>query len=144
MPPFSYWCGQQDSNLHAHAMEPKSTESTNSTMPAYSVIFFCKKMFRDRKSLNPPRLPVAVPEIFLSLFARKISTAATRSAHFLRHRRRSHRFPIPSYPHVQTFYHGQNHLSIADRRNVGLMQLLCIRKVCDLARFALDIPHQGL
>ena len=29
-----YWCGQQDSNLHAYAMEPKSTESTNSTMPA--------------------------------------------------------------------------------------------------------------
>ena len=42
-----YWCGQQDSNLHAHAMEPKSTESTNSTMPAYSVILH--------------RLPVAVP-----------------------------------------------------------------------------------
>ena len=29
------WCGQQDSNLHACAVEPKSTESTNSTMPAY-------------------------------------------------------------------------------------------------------------
>ena len=29
------WCGQQDSNLHALAVEPKSTESTNSTMPAY-------------------------------------------------------------------------------------------------------------
>ena len=28
------WCGQQDSNLHACAVEPKSTESTNSTMPA--------------------------------------------------------------------------------------------------------------
>ena len=28
------WCGQQDSNLHALAVEPKSTESTNSTMPA--------------------------------------------------------------------------------------------------------------
>ncbi len=32
-----FWCGQQDSNLHAFAVEPKSTESTNSTMPAYSV-----------------------------------------------------------------------------------------------------------
>ena len=31
-----FWCGQQDSNLHALAVEPKSTESTNSTMPAYS------------------------------------------------------------------------------------------------------------
>ena len=29
------WCGQQASNLHALAVEPKSTESTNSTMPAY-------------------------------------------------------------------------------------------------------------
>ena len=32
------WCGQQDSNLHALAVEPKSTESTNSTMPAYSFV----------------------------------------------------------------------------------------------------------
>ena len=32
------WCGQQDSNLHALAVEPKSTESTNSTMPAYGFI----------------------------------------------------------------------------------------------------------
>ena len=31
------WCGQQDSNLHAFAVEPKSTESTNSTMPAYLI-----------------------------------------------------------------------------------------------------------
>ncbi len=34
----SIWCGQQDSNLHALAVEPKSTESTNSTMPAYQSI----------------------------------------------------------------------------------------------------------
>ena len=33
------WCGQQDSNLHAHAVEPKSTESTNSTMPAYGLFY---------------------------------------------------------------------------------------------------------
>ena len=32
------WCGQQDSNLHAHAVEPKSTESTNSTMPAFFIV----------------------------------------------------------------------------------------------------------
>ena len=32
------WCGQQDSNLHAYAMEPKSTESTNSTMPAEKML----------------------------------------------------------------------------------------------------------
>ena len=31
------WCGRQDSNLHALALEPKSNESTNSTTPAYSV-----------------------------------------------------------------------------------------------------------
>ena len=37
--------------------------------------------------------PVAVPEIFCSLFARKISTAATRSPPFPRHRRRSGRSP---------------------------------------------------
>ena len=36
-PPFHIWCGQQDSNLHALAVEPKSTESTNSTMPAYFI-----------------------------------------------------------------------------------------------------------
>ena len=35
------WCGQQDSNLHAFAVEPKSTESTNSTLPADGV--FCGK-----------------------------------------------------------------------------------------------------
>ncbi len=38
MPPFNIWCGQQDSNLHALAVEPKSTESTNSTMPAHGCI----------------------------------------------------------------------------------------------------------
>ena len=37
MPPL-FWCGQQDSNLHARALEPKSNESTNSTMPAYGCI----------------------------------------------------------------------------------------------------------
>ena len=37
-PLFFIWCGQQDSNLHALAVEPKSTESTNSTMPAYSFV----------------------------------------------------------------------------------------------------------
>ena len=30
-------------------------------------------------------------------------TAATRSARFIRHRRRSHRFPIPPHPHVGLF-----------------------------------------
>ena len=35
------WCGQQDSNLHAFAVEPKSTESTNSTMPADGT--FCRE-----------------------------------------------------------------------------------------------------
>ena len=34
MPPFIFWCGRQDSNLHALALEPKSNESTNSTTPA--------------------------------------------------------------------------------------------------------------
>ena len=32
------WCGRQDSNLHAHALEPKSNESTNSTTPAYFIV----------------------------------------------------------------------------------------------------------
>ena len=36
--PLCLWCGQQDSNLHALAGEPKSPESTNSTMPAYSFV----------------------------------------------------------------------------------------------------------
>ena len=36
---FGGWCGQQDSNLHALAVEPKSTESTNSTMPACSLSY---------------------------------------------------------------------------------------------------------
>ena len=52
---------------------------------------------------NPIRLPVAVPEIFCSLFAHKISTAATRSARFIRHWRRSHRFPIPPHPQIKSF-----------------------------------------
>ena len=37
-PVFFIWCGRQDSNLHALALEPKSNESTNSTTPAYLVI----------------------------------------------------------------------------------------------------------
>ena len=42
--PLSFtWCGQQDSNLHALAVEPKSTESTNSTMPAYFIVILPKK-----------------------------------------------------------------------------------------------------
>ena len=40
MPPFYLWCGRQDSNLHAFAEEPKSTESTNSTTPAIASIFY--------------------------------------------------------------------------------------------------------
>ena len=37
--------------------------------------------------------PVAVPKISSSLLAHEISTAATRSGRFSRHRRRSHRSP---------------------------------------------------
>ena len=33
--PLFFWCGRQDSNLHAFALEPKSNESTNSTTPAF-------------------------------------------------------------------------------------------------------------
>ena len=43
---FCFWCGRQDSNLHAFAEEPKSTESTNSTTPACSfvpLIFFTEE-----------------------------------------------------------------------------------------------------
>ena len=49
MPPFYYWCGQQDSNLHALAVEPKSTESTNSTMPAYLIILSWQIILVNRK-----------------------------------------------------------------------------------------------
>ena len=49
-------------------------------------------------------LPVAVPEISCSLFARGISTAATRSARFICHRQRSHRFPIPPHPQNEQNY----------------------------------------
>ena len=31
------WYGQQDLNLHARALEPKSNVSANSTMPAYEL-----------------------------------------------------------------------------------------------------------
>ena len=31
----SYWCGQQDSNLHGFPLEPKSNVSANSTMSAF-------------------------------------------------------------------------------------------------------------
>ena len=34
----SFWCGWQDSNLHACALEPKSNESTNSTTSAFGAI----------------------------------------------------------------------------------------------------------
>ena len=36
-----------------------------------------------------------------------LPTAATRSARFIRHRRRSHRFPIPPHPHMPLFLHGE-------------------------------------
>ena len=39
---------------------------------------------------------------------RVLPTAATRSARFIRHRRRSHRFPIPPHPHIASdFYTGR-------------------------------------
>ena len=38
-----YWCGRQDSNLHALALEPKSNESTNSTTPAYLFEFYHRR-----------------------------------------------------------------------------------------------------
>ena len=31
----TWWCGQQDSNLHGFPLEPKSSVSANSTIPAY-------------------------------------------------------------------------------------------------------------
>ena len=38
--PYSPWCGRRDLNPHTtEVTEPKSVESTNSTTPAYSVIF---------------------------------------------------------------------------------------------------------
>ena len=46
-PPF-FWCGRQDSNLHAHAEEPKSTESTNSTTPACGPILTRRKTVVNR------------------------------------------------------------------------------------------------
>ena len=91
-----FWCGQQDSNLHAFAVEPKSTESTNSTMPAFIKL----SVFR----------PVAVPgECPRRERLRPSPTAATRSGRCFRHRRRSRRsppsLPIPPCPHTVIFYH---------------------------------------
>ena len=51
-----------------------------------------------------------------------VPTAATRSARFIRHRRRSHRFPIPPHPHGASLYHGAVFLSTqigGHRRMVG-------------------------
>ena len=39
------WCGRQDSNLHALALEPKSNESTNSTTPAYEAVGVIRLLF---------------------------------------------------------------------------------------------------
>ena len=52
---FFYWCGRQDSNLHAHAEEPKSTESTNSTTPACGPILARRKSLvnRNRTRFSP-------------------------------------------------------------------------------------------
>ena len=52
-------------------------------------------------------LPVAVPEISCSLFAREISTAATRSAPFIRHWRRSPRSPTGPHPDTEGIIHDE-------------------------------------
>ena len=67
---FCFWCGRQDSNLHAFAEEPKSTESTNSTTPACS---FVPLIFSRRRH---PRGPLGricvVSKTGKSAFARPI------------------------------------------------------------------------
>ena len=78
----------------------RNLNPTRLPIPSYPHILFYICRDRLQQYRNPIRLPVAVPEISSSLFAHEISTAATRSARFIRHRRRSHRFPIPPHPHI--------------------------------------------
>ena len=42
------WCGQQDSNLHGFPLEPKSSVSANSTMPAVWAIISRERGFVNR------------------------------------------------------------------------------------------------
>ena len=68
-------------------------ESATSTISSHRQVCFIFYLMRASNALRACRCPVAVPEIFCSLFAHKISTAAPRSAPFLRHRRRSPHSP---------------------------------------------------
>ena len=63
LPPLLIWCGQQDSNLHALAVEPKSTESTNSTMPAYSSVFYSGRYPRRGISPDPRFIKTGEPAL---------------------------------------------------------------------------------
>ena len=60
-----FWCGQQDSNLHALAGEPKSPESTNSTMPAY---FLCLWVAFVGAVFDRPRANTVRPYDYLYLY----------------------------------------------------------------------------
>ena len=76
------------------------------------------------------RLPVAVPGECPRRYRHRPSpTAATHSARFIRHRRRSHRFPIPPHPHGSLFYHGAAAKS-TDNLQVRKLGIFRAVKIC--------------
>ena len=130
----SIWCGWQDSNLHARALEPKSNESTNSTTSAYFVI--SKISVRNTKNSNESSCCGARQPLHMTKQACVLPTATTRSARCIRHRRRSHRFPIPPHPQVGLFYHSQGALSIDSGGAVSCQRT----NVFVFLAFLLDFP----
>ncbi len=77
------WCGQQDSNLHGFPLEPKSSVSANSTMPAslrqnklpifYSLVRHSVKPF----ALRPITTPAAVERLLNTLSSVKVQSPST-------------------------------------------------------------------
>ena len=89
-----FWCARQDLNLHAFALEPKSSVSANSTTGAYSwpprgrvyyiipahlmlILFVTTSAYQRLRTLisefsMPPRLMMSAPN-----FSRSASTAAS-------------------------------------------------------------------
>ena len=97
---------------------------------------------------NPMHLPVAFPDkISGSCFPSILSTAATRSGRFSRHRRRSHRSRIPSYPRIVSLRLFRSAYFIMPRFSCqsgrpGLLAetgTFCIQNVRRIAPFVLDI-----
>ena len=114
------WCGRQDLNLHA--LRHMSLNHTCLPIPPRPHIF----NYLYRITLYEPKSYVssccgARHSLRLTKQARALPTAATRSARLFRHRRRSHRSPIPPRPRI--FYRQRKYFTMTEgncQRNLRL------------------------